>query len=343
MNYKGSWLINYYLKDYPRYRAYKKRLPARPYHCIFSVTNSCTSKCIMCNFWKNKHENELSLDEIKNIFSQDFFKSIDMISITGGDALLRPDIAEIVDIMYALTKKPVCVSTSGLLPHKLDQLISRKKDKLSGIHLSIDGLEETHNYVRGRKDAFQRTVECINVVKKHGFTPGITMTAMKANYDQVLKTKEYFRDCIFSYKTVQNSEFYFGDNSDFDLNLDDKMKASLVKQIRQIPDRDLYTAFLEDWILYDKRPLPCYAGAASFYLDSTGNVYPCIHKGVLGNVRQTPIDQIWNSPKANKFRQTHAKCQDCYERCTVETFAIDAPYWVFKYRIKKLKKMLGIG
>jgi len=340
MNFKGYWLINYYLKNYRKYRQYKKRFAPRPYVCMFSVTNNCTSQCIMCNFWKQDHKDELTLNEIKDIFSQDFFKDIEVVSITGGDPLLRQDLAEIIDIIYAQVKKPMCVATSGLLPHKLDELLSKKKNKLSGIHLSIDGLEEVHNYIRGRTDAFRRTVECIEVVRKHGFAPGITMTAMKANYDQLLKTKEYFRDCTFGYKTVQCSKFYFGDNKDFDITLDENMKASLIEQIRQIPITNLYTAFLEDWILYGRRPLPCYAGLASFYLDSTGNIYPCVHKGSWGNVRQTPIDQIWQSPQAVRFRNMHKNCQDCYERCSVDTFAIDEPYWVIKHRIRQLRKRL---
>ena len=67
-------------------------------------------------------------------------------------------------------------------------------------------------------------------------------------------------------------------------------------------------------------PLPCTAGFSDFYIDYNGDLHGC---GVLvmkpfGNVRETPIDEIWNSEAALNFRKWLKKgtCH-CYTSCHV--------------------------
>lgn len=335
MKFKGSWLVNYCIKYISTYRKAKRKHMPLPFSCVFSVTANCTSRCKMCNFWQRKSENELTAEEIKNIFSNRFFNNLEAIALTGGDPFLRPDLIDIIDILYSRVKKPIGMGASGLLPGSIDEVLKKCKGKISCVHLSIDGPEDVHNYIRGRKDSFKKTAESLDILKKHGIEPGVTMTITRDNYKHILATKNQFKDCGFSFKLAQHSKFYFGNNETTDFGFSDEEKGHIMEQISRIPRDNLYDSFMDDWILCGKRPLPCYAGRASFYLDSLGNLHPCIHKAPFGNLRTGAFEEIWCSPAAVKFRKTHMNCEECYERCTVDTFAMDEPVWVIKHRMKK--------
>ncbi len=335
---QGQWIFNYIL-NWPTYLKYQLRIAKRPYFVTFNLTNVCNSRCIMCNFWKNKkRENEITPKEIKQILQQDVMKNVIMVGLTGGEILLRPDIPEIIDIIYDTKGIKPHFGTNGLLPSQLNQLMAAKKDKISGIMISVDGVGEVHDRIRG-KGSFERTLKSIKLLKeKYSILPTINMTLCKENYLNLLETYAYFKEHTFTYKIAKKSKLHFGDNRYMNFELNEEQIKHVLEDAKQIAHKNMYDIFLDDWALFGKRPSPCYAGITQLVINHDCTVQPCIHKPVLGNTRQESLNTIWNSPAAKQFRKTHKNCQDCYERCTVETFGIDLPKWVIKAKLKEFKK-----
>lgn len=333
-----DWFFQY-LRNYPGYLKYKLRIAKKPDFCVLIVTHRCNSRCVMCNFWKRKEDQkELTLTEIEQIFKNNVMNELKSISLTGGEIFLRRDLCSIIDIIHDATKLKIDLGTNGFLPERLDQLLKKNKDKIGGIQISIDGLNEIQNKMRGIKNAFKLALESIKIVEKHGLKPGINMTLSALNYWQFYDAYQYFKNYDFTCKTVQKSRYYFGDNSDITLDLDENMKTSILAQIKRIDPKIVnpYVLFLEDWLMKQKRPLPCYAGVTLMYIDAVGNVSPCNHTKPFGNIRNEALEKIWDSDAANQFRKTHKGCNTCYERCTVDTFRIDLLKWAIKSKIKKL-------
>lgn len=335
---KGKWIFDY-IFHWPTYLRYQLRIAKQPYLVTFNLTNICNSRCIMCNFWKNKkRENEITPKEIKQILQQEVMKNITAVALTGGEILLRPDILEIIDIIYDTTGIKPHFGTNGLLPFKLDQLIAAKKDKIAGVMISVDGVGEIHESIRG-KGTFDITMRSIKLLKeKYNLIPTINMTLCKENYLNLLETYTYFEDYPFTYKIAKKSKMHFGDNRKMDFELNEEQIKKVLEDTKQLSHKNMYDIFLGDWALYGKRPSPCYAGITQIVINHDCTVQPCIHKHVLGNTRQESLNDIWNSPSAKQFRKTHKNCQDCYERCTVETFGIDLPKWVIKAKLKEFKE-----
>ncbi len=332
---RGKWIIDYLLK-WPSYWKYQLRIAKRPYFITFNLTDTCNSRCVMCNFWKNKKKhNEITPDEIKELLQQDVMKDLSVIGLTGGEIFMRPDIPEIIDVIYDTTGIKPHFGTNGLFPSKLDQLITTRKHKISGVMVSVDGIGDIHDAIRG-KGTFAITMKSIRMLReKHNMTPTINMTLSKGNYKTLLETYNYFKDYVFTYKIAKKSKLHFGDNTDMNFELDEKEIIEVLEDAKKISDKNLYDIFLDDWALHGERPSPCYAGITQAVVNQDGSLQPCIHKPVLGNIRTESVNTIWKSEQAVQFRKMHKNCQDCYERCTVETFALDIPKWIIKAKIKQ--------
>ena len=89
-----------------------------------------------------------------------------LVSIPGGEPLMHPQIAEIVDGLIA-RKKYVYLCTNGLLlKEKIDQF---KPSKYFSFVVHMDGLREHHDFAVCREGTYDKAVEGIREALKRGF------------------------------------------------------------------------------------------------------------------------------------------------------------------------------
>jgi len=131
----------------------------------------------------------------------------------GGEPTLRKDIKEIYKIVIQSCPKvnSITLSTNGLDPRLVDKRI---EEILSSINpnaiqltftVSIDGLREAHEKIRGVKGSFDRTIETVKVLKKHQKSYPIEVAVITVIQPQNLKdlekmkilAEEYNVDIIF--------------------------------------------------------------------------------------------------------------------------------------------------
>lgn len=126
------------------------------------VTSKCNLKCKHCRV--NEITYDMTLDEIEEVFN----KLIDFkprgVFISGGEPLIRDDIVEIVKKSKRLAPITILNTNSLLLTEdKLKELIDAGLDY---IQVSIDGIEEQHDYIRG-KDTYKRTIEKMKMINEY--------------------------------------------------------------------------------------------------------------------------------------------------------------------------------
>ena len=112
------------------------------------ITGRCNQKCTYC-MWKHlRSSDELDTAQVKDMVDQMKAAGVLLLSITGGEPLLRDDIGEI--IRHVKRRGLVCkLNTNGkLLEQKLDLL--RPLDLLQ---ISIDGPPAVHEILRGDSTA----------------------------------------------------------------------------------------------------------------------------------------------------------------------------------------------
>lgn len=159
-----------------------------PKRAIYYLTLRCNLHCSMC--FQNKHnrnEEELSLNEMKKIFESMELSSIHLV---GGEIFVRKDIYDI--IQYFNTRiENIVLQTNGTLINKRGIAIINSLPNIKEIWISIDGLEKTHELIRG-KGTFSKCIEVINGLCSTKNVV-INTVVMKENIDELVDMYDYFQ------------------------------------------------------------------------------------------------------------------------------------------------------
>ncbi|TRM77291.1 PTO1314 family radical SAM protein [Sulfolobus sp. A20-N-F6] len=166
-------------------RAFKglgvKKLPLIAGH---KLLYSCNLRCRMCPFWRRKDEKLLTVDEEVLIFKSLEKAGVLFIGFEGGEPLLRRDIDQILEEAYK--RFHTSLVTNGWLLREKAKSISEHLDYL---FVSIDGIAEAHDKIRGIPGSFDKAIEGIREAIKY-IPVSISFTITNDNYDQVLGVVE---------------------------------------------------------------------------------------------------------------------------------------------------------
>jgi MoaA/NifB/PqqE/SkfB family radical SAM enzyme len=107
----------------------------------------------------------LSVGTIDRVLQEAEGLGIDGLRITGGEPLVRPDFAGVLEAVNGRNFKKAVLVTNGLL---LDRYVSEiNGSALTQISVSLDGLEADHDEIRGVPGAFRRVMEALPRIKKN--------------------------------------------------------------------------------------------------------------------------------------------------------------------------------
>ena len=130
----------------------------------------------MCHTWKNpsKASEEFGPEILKKIPG-----GMKRLNITGGEPMLRKDIREIVKILDQKTKR-LEISTNGFFVEKIVDLSEEFPDIT--VRVSVEGLPELNDRLRGLKNGFDRGMRTILRLKRLGIKDiGFAMTISGEN------------------------------------------------------------------------------------------------------------------------------------------------------------------
>jgi pyruvate-formate lyase-activating enzyme len=127
-------------------------LPDRIVH--LHPTRLCNLACLHCYSESGpKEKTSLGLEELQCALLVLKAEGYTQISLSGGEPMVYAHLVPLIDFAHACGFR-VTMITNGLFTNKkMDYVAAR----LDGIAISFDGLARTHNYLRGRADAFDRS------------------------------------------------------------------------------------------------------------------------------------------------------------------------------------------
>jgi radical SAM protein with 4Fe4S-binding SPASM domain len=110
------------------------------------------------------------------------------VNFTGGDPLLRSDITTIVAHAVGLGMRVGILGNPDLLTE--EKATALKSAGLQSYQVSIDGMEETHDRIRGVSGAFKSALEAIQILQGAGIESLVMFTLNRANANELDKVIE---------------------------------------------------------------------------------------------------------------------------------------------------------
>lgn len=323
----------------------------RPREATIRLTNACNARCKMCGIWEERtiiqFDNNL-LDKLPN--------ELKSINLSGGEPFLRNDLPEIITKLRIICRKSrIVISTNGILTDLIAEQMKNiiKIDPQIAIRVSIDGIGEVHDYIRGIKNAYFNAINTLKTLKELKVLDlGIKITVSDINIKEMNKVyKIAKKDKVkFNCQVVHSSDLYYRKN-----NNEISQKDLFKKELNGIISSELKSLDLERlfktyyykglWVYVNHLPrlYPCNAGSAFFYLDQEGTIYPChFLSKEMGSLYNDNFDNLWNSRLACQARDSVKRCAlNCWTVCTaapgIKNSPLRAAMWVF---ISKLKAHL---
>ena len=147
----------------------------------WSITGRCNYKCKHCYLSApDAKYGELTHDEIMRIIPQIKECGINVVSLTGGEPLVRPDFLEIVDALLENDIKISQIYSNGYLVNEklLRELDARKIHP--EFNMSYDG-EGWHDWLRGINGAEDAVNRAFSLCRDMGFPTGSEMCLHRLN------------------------------------------------------------------------------------------------------------------------------------------------------------------
>lgn len=316
------------------------------------TTYRCQMRCKMCDIWENPSDRkrEITPEELEMLPNFKF------VNITGGEPFVRRDLEDIVEVMYKKSDR-IVISTSGWHTERIIKMAERFPN--IGIRVSIEGLAQKNDDLRGREGSFDRAMRLLLTLKQMGIKDiGYGCTVSNKNSEDMLWLYRLSRELGMEFATATfHNSYYFHKDDNAVTNQDEvinNFRLLMEELLKDKSPKSWYRAFfnlgLINYIREQPRMLPCEAGTANFFIEPYGDVYPCngleerYWKESMGNIREVDnFEDLWFSEQAEKVRGLVRTCpKNCWMVGTaapvMKKYIKHPTKWVLK---NKIKSMLG--
>ncbi len=361
-----------YALRYAREGLASKLVTKKPLFLTVFVTARCGLNCGHC-FYREELLNgnvkeEMTLDEYDRFTRKcpPFPKLI----ITGGEPFLRADLPQITELFYenASQARQITIPTSGVHTDKIVALIERvlpsRPDLILEIQLSIDGVGEQHDAIRGKGqwDKLMRTYEALKPIQdqNEGLRIRFNFTFSRKTQDNFEETWRFVTaelnnphfDMVLVRRTTIDDDYW----GKVDLEKYRRATALLQEQERKKAGDSAFRQLLAQRVQVEREiiaehhagnavMLGCQAGTLTAIVSEKGDVRPCeILDTSFGNLRDADYDfwTLWRNGEAERHR-TWVKETGCFctfETCVRTTMSFQ-PRWYGKMAARFVRERLG--
>jgi MoaA/NifB/PqqE/SkfB family radical SAM enzyme len=324
-----------------------------PRFLTYTVTFSCNARCIMCDSWKLPSPDDLSVDEVSQIFDE--LPAMDGVRLTGGEPFVRADFPELARLADEKLKPMVLhITTNGFLTRRIVRYCEDRRKK-TPLHLlvSIDGVESKHNEVRGHSGAWKSAMETIRTLAPRQKELNIHLAVNQTIVDaEGVEHYKLLRDVLKPLGVRNNVVMAYDVSATYNLERDIEIAPTEIGQFATFGEfseshlRELLGEIEKDldtfpWLdrlakRYYLRGIarrllqgvgkpnpPCVALNSHLRIFPNGDVPTCqFNSKTAGNLRRQSFRELWKSEQAAKQRDWVRKCPGCWAECEVLPSAI---------------------
>ena len=291
----------------------------------WNTTNACNMYCDHCYREAGcKAEEELSTSEAKTMLEQIARAGFKIMIFSGGEPLLRPDILELVAYATKLGLRPVFGTNGTLIT--LDMAHKLKAAGAMGMGISLDSMDaKKHNEFRKFPNAWEGAVQGMKNCREAGLPFQIHNTVMDWNSHEL----EAMTDFAVELGAVAHHFFFLvptgrAKTIEAESLRAEQYEAVLTRIMKKQQEVDIelkptcapqFMRIAAQMGVKTRFRRGCLAGTAYCIISPRGKVQPCAYLNMeLGDVRETPFDEIWkNSEVLNTLRTLEYKggCGSC--------------------------------
>jgi MoaA/NifB/PqqE/SkfB family radical SAM enzyme len=329
-----------------------------------NVNLRCNTKCAMCNIWELKSSHELNLEQFDKIFSDPVYCRVEYIIVAGGEPTLRNDLPEIIELMHKHMPrlKKLLIPSNVINRASIEKQYARiarycaeRKIRLS-LGVSLDGIGETHDKIRGVKGAFAKVMENIEFLKQLQrelpFNLGVDPTIFSMNIQEMQKLKDLANrfNMPISFQIAAVADDYYH-NADIEnvLKVSNEDRMSLAEFLkRQVAEASLldslayyYADVVENLEGAPTRGLPCPFADQGLLLNPDGSLQYCHNSQPIGNALEKNSGELYYGQENLAYRDKIQKeiCPSCRMSCL---FFVSLRKEVFPFLSFIVKRMLGV-
>jgi len=301
--------------------------------CDLIVTENCFLHCKMCHIWKHaKDDAQISLAEYSKFFLslREAVSGDLQIQFVGGEPLLKKEILELIRMASDLEFQTTMTTNGVLVNENVAEALVRAG--LSSLVFSLESIKEKkHDFLRGAEGVHHSIMRAIEYFKNHP-APKLFIGTLITGYnaEDLVELAEwvngqerigsvYFQTVMQPFGSPEdphwrsNEEFRFlwPDLDQVHKALDEliALKKKGYKISNDVQQLETFKAYFRAPERFIKKG-QCNLGYHSFTVLPNGNAFLCLSLEPIGNIKTTPIAQMWTSDKANAVRKKIAVCRN---------------------------------
>lgn len=290
--------------------------------------NRCNCHCVMCDIWRIRQTREITSADLASHLDAMRALGVRHVALSGGEAQLHSDLPMLLALLRAEGIR-ISLLTAGLLLESTAETIANLVDD---VIVSLDGPPEIHDRIRRVPQAFARLQR--GVEKLHFLRPELPVSArstvQKMNFGALAQTVETARGLrlqSISFLAADVVSQAFNRPEGWDAQRQEKIALAAADLQRLEEEIERLIAGYSDAIAMGfivetpeklrrivrhfraqlglEEPVAplCNAPWVSAVIEADGSVRPCFFHPPLGNIHDTGLLRILNSPAALAFRR----------------------------------------
>jgi radical SAM protein with 4Fe4S-binding SPASM domain len=298
----------------------------RPRTAVWELTLRCNLSCRHCGSRAGrKRQDELSLAEALRLCDELGALGCRRLTLGGGEPLLRPDWPLIAERLRERGVTVGMVTNGAAWSEKV--LGTVRAIGLESVAFSLDGLEESHDYLRASPGLWRRILGWMKRCREAGLNVSAVTTIYRRNVAELERLREVLRDHGVERWQVQIGT-PTGNLADHpELVIEPATLLALVPRIaswcrdgrrpRLYPGHNVgYFGEPEESLRDPRDVVPCWtgctAGLSVVGIESDGGIKGCLSLPssrndetafLEGNVREQPLAEIWSRPGAFAYNR----------------------------------------
>jgi pyrroloquinoline quinone biosynthesis protein E len=313
-----------------------------PFAVLAELTYACPLKCPYCSNPLNFDDyasGELSLQEWQQVLAEAADLGALQVHLSGGEPLLRRDLAEIVAVASDLGLYTNLITSAAGLTEK--RAAALKHAGLDHVQISVQAdAAALSDEIAGTR-VFDRKLAAARLVKQFGWPLTLNVVLHRGNLDRIAQIIDLAESLKADRVELANTQYYGWALRNRAALLPTRAQLERAESVvrdaaKRLGDRMELIYVLPDY--YEKYPKPCMGGWGRRQLTVApdGRVLPCptAHDVPLPrvSVREHSLRWIWEtSPLFNAYRGTDwmpDPCQTCARRdqdfggCRCQAFAL---------------------